>query len=242
MARPRIVFVEHQPSCPPALFAGWAGDLGAETSVCRPYAGDDLPAATGHALVILGGSMGANDDLPWFAPLASLIRDAHQAGTPTLGICLGHQLIARALGGRVTTNPAGIQLGVRDVGWTDEARRDVLFRRLAGEPARAVHWNDDVVSSVPAGSVVLARSEGAVQALRHGPAMWGVQWHPEADDAVVGRWAALDEPRLLAQGLDAAAAAAAVAAERTTLDDGAHRLVAGFVELVRQSDGPAATG
>lgn len=235
MARPRIVFVEHQPSCPPALFARWAADLGVAVTTCRPYAGDPLPEPAGAGLVVLGGSMSATDGLPWFGPLADLLRAARDIGTPTLGICLGHQLIAAALGGRVEENPAGMQLGVRETGWTDAARDDVLLGPLAGAPVPVAHWNDDIVTVVPEGSVVLARSEGTVQALRHGPRLWGVQWHPEADQHVLSGWAALDADRLAVRGLDADLAVARAARLRPALDESARRLVEGFVAVVRES-------
>ena len=100
----------------------------------------------------MGGAMGANDDevLDWIGPVKELIRDAVAEGVPTLGICLGHQLMGAALGGRVTPNPRGQQVGLLEVGWTDEAHDDRLFAGLA-TPRRGVQWNYDLVVEPPAG-------------------------------------------------------------------------------------------
>jgi len=186
-----ILVVQHQLTCPP----GWLGEsltaAGAALDVRHPYAGQPLPEdLTGHAaLVVLGGSMGANDDglFPWLGRTKALVRDAAAHGIPALGICLGHQLAAVALGGVVEVNPAGPQNGVLDVGWLPEADDDEL---LAGCGSRVVQWNDDIVSRLPVGSTVLARAAtGELQAARFAPTVWGVQWHPEAGVDLVRTWA-----------------------------------------------------
>jgi len=135
--------------------------------------------------------MGAHDDekAPWLPATRELIRLASAASAPTLGVCLGHQLSAVALGGEIEVNPKGRQLGLLDVGWTAEAVDDELMGELVG-PRRAMHWNDDVVSRLPDGARQLATaSTGEVQAARLAPTVWGIQWHPEVDDALVAAWA-----------------------------------------------------
>ena len=93
-----------------------------------------------------------------------------------------------ALGGRVTPNPRGQQVGLIPVGWTDAAAGDRLFGGLA-TPRRGVQWNYDLVVEPPAGAVVLAQTaDGEVQVARFGPNAWGVQLHPEVDEAIVGTW------------------------------------------------------
>lgn len=97
---PRILAVEHEESCPPALVGEWLAEAGCTLEVCRPYVGDALPDLTSYdGVLVLGGEMGANDDdtHAWLAPLKAGIRDAVAAGTPLFGICLGHQLVAAAL-------------------------------------------------------------------------------------------------------------------------------------------------
>ena len=80
----------------------------------------------------MGGAMGAHDDekAPWLPAVRDLIRTAAAARVPTLGICLGHQLCAVALGGEIVVNPQGRQLGLLDVGWTAAAVDDELMGGL----------------------------------------------------------------------------------------------------------------
>lgn len=198
-----LLVVQHEDECPPGLLGRWWADDGCRLDVRRPYAGDALPPdLTEHdALVVLGGHMGAEDDAthPWLTPAKQLFRVAAGGGVPALGVCLGHQVAASALGGRVTRNPAGPQTGLLRVGWEETAARDDLLGGLA-TPRRGVHWNDDVVVDLPAGGVRLATAPGGeVQAARLAPSVWGVQWHPEADVDVVAGWPgttrALDEVR-----------------------------------------------
>ena len=109
-----------------------------------------------------------------------------------------------ALGGRVTPNPRGQQVGLIPVGWTDAAAGDRLFGGLA-TPRRGVQWNYDLVVEPPAGTVVLAQTpDGEIQVARFGPSAWGVQLHPEVDETIVGTWVTDSERGELAdRGLDA---------------------------------------
>jgi GMP synthase (glutamine-hydrolysing) len=106
----RYLVVQHEPEAP----AGWLGERwsqqGIELDVVRPDLGEALPEALAHdALIVLGGAMNANEDgrYPWLAPTRELIREAVADGIPTLGVCLGHQLVSVALGGEVIVNPKG---------------------------------------------------------------------------------------------------------------------------------------
>jgi GMP synthase (glutamine-hydrolysing) len=205
MTSARILVVEHEESCPPALVGEWLAEAGCMLEVCRPYAGDALAALTSYdGVLVLGGEMGANDDdaHPWLAPLKAGIRDAVAAGTPLLGICLGHQLVAAALGGVVERNPRGQTVGLQPVGWTDEAAADDWVGGRTGDE-RAIHWNNDVVVGLPESAVVLARTPGGeVQAARFAPWAWGLQSHPEAHAAIVRRWAETDREDEVGRGLD----------------------------------------
>ncbi len=204
-AGPRILAVEHEESCPPALVGEWLVGAGCTLEVCRPYAGDALPALTSYdGVLVLGGEMGANDDdaHPWLGPLKAAIRDAVAAGTPLLGVCLGHQLVAVALGGVVRRNPRGQTVGLQPVGWTADAATDDWAGAARGGD-RAIHWNNDVVVSLPEGAVVLARTpDGEVQVARFAPRVWGIQAHPEADAAIIRRWVETDREDEVARGFD----------------------------------------
>lgn len=192
-----ILVVQHEDDCPPARLGVWLVDAGCELDVRRPYAGEALPDdLTRHdAMVVLGGEMGANDDAvhPWLAPTKDLLREAARDAVPTLGVCLGHQLAAVALGGTVGRSPRGRQIGVLEVGWTGEAATDPLLASLATF-RRAIQWNEDLVLEPSPGAVLLAATAlGEIQAMRFAPTVWGVQWHPEATPEMIERWAA-DEP------------------------------------------------
>jgi GMP synthase (glutamine-hydrolysing) len=188
----RVLVVQHEDDDPIHLMGDWMS--GVELVVCRPYDGDPLPSSLDafDGMVVMGGAMGAHDDqkAPWLPAVRALIRSAAEGELPTLGICLGHQLCAVALGGDIEINPNGRQLGLYDVGWTAEAVGDELVGGLT-TPRRAMHWNDDVVAVLPAGARRLATATGGeVQAVRYAPTVWGIQWHPEVDDALVADWAA----------------------------------------------------
>lgn len=209
---PTMLVVQHEDECPPGMLGRWWADDGARLDVRRPYAGDGLPTdLSGHdALVVLGGHMGADDDADhgWLTPTKALVRAAADGGVPALGVCLGHQVMASALGGRVVPNPQGPQQGLLRVGWEEGAAADGLLGGLA-TPRRGVHWNDDVVVSLPPGAARLATAPGGeVQSARFAPSVWGVQWHPEADVDVVAGWPgttrALDEIRTAGTELAAA--------------------------------------
>ena len=218
----RVLVIEHEPACPPAHLGTWLVEAGADVEVCRPWAGDELPGLEAcEVLVILGGSMGANDDAthPWLAVVKERVREAAAADVPTLGVCLGHQLVAVALGGSVEVNPGGQQVGLYDVGWRPEATHDELVSGLA--PAiRGIQWNSDVVTTLPDGAVELAvTAEGELQIARFAPKVWGIQLHPEADAPIVRSWAAGDRDDQLERGIDQDAVLAEIEAARTELDE-----------------------
>ena len=199
---PRLLVVQHEADDPPALLGTWLAAEGTLLDVRRCHAGDALPTSLDgyDGLLVMGGEMGAYDDAeyPWLSPTKDLIRESVHAGVCLLGICLGHQLAAVALGGTVAPHPDGAQIGVFDVGWTAEALDDPVVGGLAiaaasGAPTPAVQWNKDVVTARPAGSAVLARTPGgSVQALRFGPRAWGLQVHPEVGRDLVAQWAQTD--------------------------------------------------
>jgi GMP synthase (glutamine-hydrolysing) len=221
-----LLVVEHEAQCPPGWLGEWLSEAGARVEVRRPYAGDPLPhdLTTHSGMVVLGGEMGAHDDRthPWLGGVKRLVVGAVHDGTPVLGICLGHQVVAVALGGEAGPNPLGQQIGVLEVGWTDEAYVDPLLADVAtrsrDRPAPAVQWNNDIVTRLPGPAVVLARTaRGEVQAARFAPAVWGVQWHPEAGEEIIRPWADHDRDDAVERGVDVDAYVADVVGARDDL-------------------------
>ena len=209
-----LTVVEHMASCPLDRFEGWLTEApGAEAltlRMVRPWAGEAVPAVSrcGDGLVVLGGESDAYDDegTPWLPATRALLADAVRTGLPTLGICLGAQLLAVAIGGHVTVGaPAGTEAGVVDVVARPEALRDPLLGPLAA--ARGAGAGDllvgmpsmhsDAVVDLPPGAVWLASSAMyAYQAFRVGASAWGVQFHPEVSQGTFAAWALdLDETR-----------------------------------------------
>ncbi len=232
MTRPVVLVVEHDRECPPALFGTWLEEAGCALDVRRPYAGDELPPLDGYdGFLLLGGPMGADDGHAWLARAKELVRDARGTHVPTLGICLGHQLVASALGGTVTRNPLGQQVGLIGVGWTDAAREDRLFAPLAS-PRRGVQWNDDIVAELPLGATLLAETgRHEVQVVRYAPLMWGVQLHPEVDVPVLEPWAESDRGSHVTRGIDTDGLLRDIGAAREELDGAWQPLAAGFAGL-----------
>jgi GMP synthase (glutamine-hydrolysing) len=163
----------------------------------RPLWSSPMPNVddVGDGVVVLGGRMSAHDqaDHPWIEPLKELLVQLVEADVPVLAICLGHQLLAEALGGSVrVADPGGGEHGAFEVFWTGMGRQDPLTQRLAVNATSIVaESHSDVVTSLPPGATLLASSERhANQAFRIGSAV-GVQFHPEASPELMGRWAEL---------------------------------------------------
>jgi GMP synthase (glutamine-hydrolysing) len=208
-----VLVVQHEDECPPALFGAWLTDAGVALDIRRPDLDEALPATLDvhSGMLVLGGAMNAVDEetTPWLATTKALVRSAVERDLPLLGICLGHQIVAHALGGTVAPNPRGTQADLLDIGWTTAADDDLLFR---SRPRRAVHWNDDIVIRPPSGSTVLASAPGGeVQALRFARHAWGIQSHPEVDATMLRTWAEHD-------GVDAEEFIGRTAAAREELD------------------------
>ena len=213
----RILAITHSPTEHLGLFADWLATVGVTLQVCQPWDGDVVPTTLdGHdGLLVMGGPQQAYDDgsAPWLAPTKALLRLAVEKALPTLGICLGSQLLAEATGGRVAPNPEGPELGARLIAMRDIAKADPLVFDLPMSPV-VVQWHWDAVLELPPGAVLLASSpRTAHQAYRLGEAAWGFQFHLETPPEMLHGWAGEDADGVRAVGLDPElVAAAAVAA------------------------------
>ncbi|HWB66474.1 MAG TPA: type 1 glutamine amidotransferase [Mycobacteriales bacterium] len=213
--------IQHTPGEEPGWLADWLPARGLTLDVAHPYRdGVVPPLADAAALIVLGGPMGAYDDeaAPWLSEVRSRMREAVTAGLPTLGICLGAQLLAVALGGVVERGAAGPELGLGEV---DVPDGDAL---LPAGVLPVVQWHYDTVTELPTDAVLLASSVAyPVQAFRIGECAWGLQFHVEAGPEMVKAWAAEDGVDGVADPVAAAAGRLAAAGEQI-----AHR----FADLV----------
>ncbi len=177
----KIVVLQHAAIDSPGTLAGWAAErTGIEFSVIRLDKGHPLPSLEDFDwLVSLGGPMNADEDehYPWLGPEKELTRAAIRAGKHVLGICLGAQIIARALGAPVTRNRYA------EVGWftiqtTPEAEGHSLCAPLPSE-CTVFHWHGDTFE-IPDGAIRFASSEAcANQAFIYGPRVLALQFHLE---------------------------------------------------------------
>lgn len=231
----RALVVEHAADCPPGLLGQWLPALGADLDVVRPYAGEPLPPAAALSgydrLIVLGGGMSCWDDLvaPWLPDVRALLVRAITDGVPTLGVCLGAQLLAAACGGRVEPGPAGPELGAPLVRLRAEASTDPLFGGLRS-PLPAPQFHQDAIVALPPDAVWLASADlYAYQAFRVARCAWGVQFHPEATPEIVAEWARDDRAVLTAKGCDVDAALAEIVAARDALEAAWYPLAEHFV-------------
>lgn len=243
---PTCLIVQHVPAEGPYLLADALAAAGVAVDV-RPVAdGAPLPVGAGglDGLVVMGGPMSARSDrgFPTRGAELALLADAVARGVPTLGVCLGAQLLAAAGGGRVEPGAAGAEIGWGRVQLTAAAADDPLLAGVAGAASAGaasaggaldvLHWHGETFT-LPPGAVLLASSDRYPhQAFRLGPRAWGLQCHVEVDLGGVRAFvdAAGDEAaaagtdpsaivtraeELLGPGRDAVAAVAAGPADST---------------------------
>ena len=208
---PRALVITHTPSEGPGTLATWLPAAGMELAVVEPWSGSPLPTdLRGHdALVVLGGPQQAYDDssAPWLRATKDLLRQAVEQRLPTLAICLGAQLLAEALGGRVEKGAEGVEAGARLVAKRDASWDDELFGDVPFTPT-VVQWHEDAIVDLPPGAVLLASSSRYPhQAFRVGERAWGLQFHIETPPEMVRQWGADASGAVAAAGLDPVALA-----------------------------------
>jgi GMP synthase (glutamine-hydrolysing) len=174
----------------PGLIAPALAAAGVELRPTRVDLGEALPAVGDvGGVVVMGGPMGVHDDAehPWLAQERRWLLDAVDAGVPVLGVCLGAQQLAAALGAEVVTGPAP-EIGTGTVTLTSDGEADPVLGP-EGPALPAVHWHGDTFG-IPEGAVRLASSDRYEnQAFRHGRCVYGLQFHVEVDRVLAARWA-----------------------------------------------------
>jgi len=187
--------------------AGALAAAGVATDTIRVYEGETVPRElTGaHGLVVMGGPMGVYEAhrYPHLNDERALIARAVAEGVPVLGVCLGSQLLAAALGAEV--RPSGRQ----EIGWLPvelraAAARDPLFAGVP-ETFAPLHWHGDVFDLPPGAESLASSALTAHQVFRAGDRAWGVLFHLEVDAAQVAAMAQTFSSDLVSAGIDAAA-------------------------------------
>ena len=191
----RVLALVHQDDAPPGTFGEVVAEHGHELDVRSfvPGAGDEpSPDAAGRygAVMFFGGSMQVDQDdrHPWLEPERAFVRELIDREVPTVGVCLGSQVIAQAAGGAI--GPAVVP----EVGWHEvELTLDALDDPVLGDCPRrfAAYQGHSYGFGLPPGALALAHGQAdALQAYRIGDAMWGLQFHPEVTWDIVDPWIA----------------------------------------------------
>ena len=186
--RPVAIF-RFSPTEGPAYLAEWLEQRDIESTLVALDTGAKVPAdpRAYAGIALMGGPMGVNDPLPWIEPLCALLRSAVGAKVPVLGHCLGGQLLAKALGAKVTRAP------VHEIGWIDVAATDAAAQAawFGGRPRfTGFQWHYDAFA-VPAGATpVLTNGFNANQAYIVDDRHIGFQCHIEMTRDLVETWLA----------------------------------------------------
>jgi len=175
----RAVCLKHVPFEGPGAFATALTERG--VSLERYLVPQDgLPKDAGDVLVVMGGPMSVNDPDPWIAEETEFIRSVILAGKPVIGVCLGSQFMAKALGATVRPGKA-LEIGVTPVRLTAEAKQDPVFSTLP-ESFEVFEWHGEVFN-LPKDCVPLAGSYIApLQAFRYGDRAYGLLFHIEVEE------------------------------------------------------------
>ena len=233
----KILVLQHAEVEHPGSFRRFLQEDGHSWDAVELDAGEALPPIDGYdALWVMGGPIDVwqEDEHPWLKAEKAFIRDAVEgSGVPFLGLCLGHQLLAEALGGRVGVSQIP-EIGVMDVALTEEGASGVLMDGLP-ERFETLQWHSAEITRLPVGAQVLATSPAcAVQAMKWGTRAYSVQFHVEVEQDTVKNWADIPAYRAaLEAALGAGATArleAHVTARQASFETAAERLYINWMQ------------
>jgi GMP synthase (glutamine-hydrolysing) len=227
----RVLAIIHGENAGPGIFEEETLAAGHTLDVTS-FAYGERPRDSFDALMVFGGAMNVHEvhGNPWIEEEREFIAGVLEDGIPTLGVCLGGQLVASVAGAEVA------RVSTPEIGWHDvtlmpEAADDPV---LGGLPLlfKTYQWHS-YGFSLPAGAIALARSPICLQAYRLGDTTWGTQFHAEVTEEICNSW--IDEfhtdPDAVAQGFDPEVARADVAAHIAQWNELGRRLVSGFLAV-----------
>ncbi|MGO1320196.1 MAG: type 1 glutamine amidotransferase [Galactobacter sp.] len=232
MSAPTVMIVINSDQSGPRRLAGWLEEEGIETRLLR--GADGLPGEVGDAagLIMLGGGLMPNDDAaaPWLPAERALATQAIDLDLPTLGICLGGQLLAHVAGGRVMAKTGPVERGATQITPTSHGAADPVISALgAGSPMIENH--EDMITQLPPDAVLLASSsEIDNQAFRLGSNVRGLQFHPEAAAENMANW---DDAAMREDGLDLSELIRAAEQADPANTAAARAMVTAFAQSVR---------
>ncbi len=165
--------------------------------------GDPLPSVAACSGVIIAGSHDmVTQNLSWSVAIEEWIPGLIQSHTPVLGICYGHQLIAKAMGGTVDYHEKGLEIGTTEIEVSGKASSDKLFGRLP-EKFHAHVCHSQTIVQLPDTAIRIAKNSFEPhQAFRIGEFAWGVQFHPEYNEEIMTGYLDSMKPDIKASGLD----------------------------------------
>ena len=197
MTNAKVLVVEHERDAGIGFLREHLERKGLSLHTVGPTSSQAVPGSLdGYSgLIVMGGSMGPTEDhiAPWLPATRALLAEGVAREIPTLGICLGAQLLATATGGEVQLAQRGPEIGLCDVDVLEAAAGDSLFGELRGTRAPAVQWHWLEAATLPHAATLLATSAACPhQAFRLGRFAWAVQFHPEVLTPTVLDWFAGD--------------------------------------------------
>ena len=181
-----IAIFQHAATEGPGYLSQFLDEHALPWKIIRIDQGETVPhdVSEWSGLVFMGGPMSVNDDLPWIEPVLKLIRDAVAQDIPVLGHCLGGQLIAKALGGKVTRN------AVKEIGWGEvSVADDAETRTWFGNTRKftSFHWHGETFSLPPGAKLLLSSQYCSNQAYSLGKHL-GFQCHIEMTESMIRDW------------------------------------------------------
>ena len=204
------------------------GVVDVETCILDAEHGATLPSVAECAGVVLTGSHAmVTDELPWSVNLEKWIPSLLEASTPLFGICYGHQLLARAAGGKVGFHPRGKEIGTVQVQLLADCEKDLLFRSLPQTFLAHVTHSQSVLRLPPNATRLASNPYEPNHAFRIGECAWGVQFHPEYNADIMRAYIEEQADELNSAGVNIAELLSAV--EETPV---ATRILRNFARVV----------